>query len=131
MAHFYGSMIGNGGEGTRGGSKDSGLTVHARGWNFGVRVELAHRDGRDQAVVYRTGGSNGKTSARAVLRLEEGEDPTRENVRALVGAAAALGLPDPVAALRAVFQAKEEFVKDVDDVYAALDSIKDAEAART
>jgi hypothetical protein len=131
MAHFYGSMWANRGEATRGGSKESGLTVHARGWDFGVRVELSHRDGRDQAVIYRTGGSNGSTQARAVLRLEEGEDETRENVRALVGAAAALGLPDPVGSLRAAFRAREESVEDVDAVYAALDSLKEWETART
>jgi hypothetical protein len=60
MSHFYGSVQGNRGEATRGGSKDSGIFGHIRGWNVGVRVDVDHdeNEGQDIVTVRSTGGSN-------------------------------------------------------------------------
>ena len=40
MSHFYGTIQGNRGETTRGGSKDSGLTTFAASWKGAVRVDV-------------------------------------------------------------------------------------------
>ena len=64
MAHFYGSIKGCAKtEGTRRGTKKTGLSAHVRGWDVGVRVELAHVAGVDVVTVFRTGGSNGAESS--------------------------------------------------------------------
>ena len=42
MAHFYGSVKGNRGEATRGGSKYSGYTSYCAGWGGGIEVRLWH-----------------------------------------------------------------------------------------
>ncbi len=43
----------------------SGSTVHARGWNAGVRVRAnGPKDGRDSFDIYMTGGSGGAGSDR-------------------------------------------------------------------
>ena len=62
MSHFYADIQGNRGEATRGGSKDSGIDGHIRGWHTGARVVCHHDDesGKDIVRVYRTGGSSGK-----------------------------------------------------------------------
>ena len=59
MSHFYGSMQGGRGETTRTGTKNSGLSAHVRGWDFGVKVEINHVKGENVVHVYKTGGSNG------------------------------------------------------------------------
>lgn len=51
MAHFYGTLQGNRGEGTRAGSKDSGLTATAASWQGAVEVRLYEKDGTDYARV--------------------------------------------------------------------------------
>ena len=55
MSHFYGVVRGGRGEATRGGTKASGLIVHAASWQGCVEVELycEVKDGRevDHAVV--------------------------------------------------------------------------------
>ena len=60
MSHFYAGIQGNRGEATRGGSKDSGISGHIRGWSIGARVAIYHNEetGKDIVQVYRTGGSN-------------------------------------------------------------------------
>ena len=60
MSQFYGSIKGSGKtESTRGGSKNSGINAHVRGWDVGVEIEGVHFDGRDIFNVYVTSGSNG------------------------------------------------------------------------
>lgn len=61
MAHFYGTMRGNRGECSRGGSKDSGIQAHPRGWNLGVRVNGYFNITRqtDQFDVIVSAGSSG------------------------------------------------------------------------
>lgn len=60
MSHFYGSMQGNRGPATRGGSKASGLDAHIRGWHIGVQIMLRHNKdtNKDEIAVYKTGGSS-------------------------------------------------------------------------
>jgi hypothetical protein len=49
MAHFYGTLQGNrGGEVTRAGSKNSGLTSYSASWNGAIRVCVyADEEGND------------------------------------------------------------------------------------
>ena len=39
MSHFYGTVQGNRGEASRGGSKDSGMTTYCASWSGAVRCE--------------------------------------------------------------------------------------------
>lgn len=60
MAHFYGGVQGNRGEATRLGSKQSGLSMFAYGWDSGVDVRaFVNRDGRDCFSIFLTAGSGG------------------------------------------------------------------------
>lgn len=67
MAHFYASIEGNRGEGTRCGTKSSGIHGHIRGWGTGVKV-IGHVtvSGEDEFTVYATGGSRGDRSDRLI-----------------------------------------------------------------
>lgn len=61
MSHFYSTVEGSAKTvATRGGTKDSGISGHIRGWNVGVRVFGWHdeKTGEDVFEVYSTGGSN-------------------------------------------------------------------------
>jgi len=60
MAHFIADIQGNRGPASRLGSKDSGISAHARGWNVGAEVVVRHLDGRDVVFVYATSGSNNR-----------------------------------------------------------------------
>jgi len=53
MSHFYGSVKGNRGEATRGGSKNSGYKSYAAGWGGGIEVRLWHDPdgGKDHYTV--------------------------------------------------------------------------------
>ena len=60
MAQYLGEVRGNRGTVSRLGSKSSGLTVIANGWNVGARVTISYDPDRGDVVnVWRTGGSNG------------------------------------------------------------------------
>lgn len=48
MSHFYGSVQGNRGEVTRGGSKNSGYTAVAASWSGAVKVELYYNEAYEQ-----------------------------------------------------------------------------------
>ncbi len=71
MAHFYASIEGNRGPATRCGSKD-GIEGHIRGWNVGVKVVMTHKNGKDIAYVYKTGGSSNSSSILLMALTEEG-----------------------------------------------------------
>lgn len=60
MGQFIGIVNGRGGETSRQGTKDSGLSVKANAWDIGCQVELFHLDkeGEDRMNVYLTFGSN-------------------------------------------------------------------------
>ena len=60
MARFRGVVAGARGEASRLGHKNTGLTVRANGWSFGVRVDMTvNAAGEDEATVTLTSGSNG------------------------------------------------------------------------
>ncbi len=61
MAHFYGSVEGSRGEATRCGTKNSGITAHARGWDIGGHISMGYQvDTEEDAVEFLiTSGSNG------------------------------------------------------------------------
>ena len=73
MAQFYAQIQGNRGSATRGGSKDSGIQGHIRGWNSGIRVEGHHEeDLGDIILVYSTSGSNETTRDILIDKLVSG-----------------------------------------------------------
>lgn len=51
MSHFYGTLQGNRGEASRCGSKNSGITTHAAGWQGAIRVSVWHEGGEDHYSV--------------------------------------------------------------------------------
>ena len=71
MAQFYGTVQGARGQASRVGTKSSGLTVHANGWNIGATVYLTHEDGRDVVRVYCNGGSNAGNRGELVAEFRE------------------------------------------------------------
>lgn len=72
MSHFYASIESKGGQATRGGNAE-GMEAHIRGWNFGIKVNIRQnpQTGKDEAVVYRTSGSNGGESDECIGRFTE------------------------------------------------------------
>ena len=86
MSHFYGSMQGGRGETTRTGTKNSGITAHARTYTAGVDVMAMHTsEGDDVFDVTITGGSNGPTGP-TFLRL------TSETLRGILEGRARLAV---------------------------------------
>jgi hypothetical protein len=71
MAQFYARIEGNRGPATRLGSKSSGMTARINGWNVGVLVLMDHQDGHDVVTVYRTGGSNARTSNELIAEFSD------------------------------------------------------------
>lgn len=60
MSRFYGHIEGSARTAaTRGGTDQSGLSAHIRGWHIGIYVECVDIDGEDRIDVRLTGGSNG------------------------------------------------------------------------
>jgi hypothetical protein len=62
MAHFYGEVYGGNGTATatRLGTKKSGITAKASGWNVGGRVTIRHNEetGQDEVSLFINGGSD-------------------------------------------------------------------------
>lgn len=73
MAHFIGYLKGNRGEVSRLGSKDSGMSAIARGWNIGASVWVGHdkEKGLDFVDVTIDGGSNGRNPSKHFKRIYE------------------------------------------------------------
>ena len=70
MAHFYLTAQGKKDTNYKAvGSKDSGLSIHARGWHIGAKVDLIHdpRTGKDTVRIYRTGGSKGTSGQEKLI----------------------------------------------------------------
>ena len=71
MSHFYGNLKGGRGGVSRGGTKNSGIDCHVRGWNLGVKVYGYVDDkGNDCFKVYRTSGSNDHKSSRLITTVK-------------------------------------------------------------
>jgi len=70
VSHFYADIQGNRGKATRGGSKESGIQGHIRGWSVGVRVYVKYdkESDRDIVTVYKTSGSNGNSSSELIAK---------------------------------------------------------------
>jgi hypothetical protein len=53
MSHFYGTLQGSRGEGTRGGTKQSGMVTYCASWEGAVRCEARHdkETGKDMVRV--------------------------------------------------------------------------------
>jgi hypothetical protein len=51
MSHFYATMQGNRGQGSRCGTKASGLVTYTASWEGAVKVVLEEHDGVDYATV--------------------------------------------------------------------------------
>ena len=68
MAHFIGYTKGNRGEASRLGTKESGLSSEARGWNVGGSVQTYYDKERDCDIVvfYVNSGSNCDNSPRCI-----------------------------------------------------------------
>ena len=75
MSHFYGSVKGNRGEATRGGSKYSGYTSYCAGWGGGIEVRLWHDPevGKDHYKVCQVAHC-GKGIEREIARGIVGEE---------------------------------------------------------
>lgn len=72
MAQFRATIEGQRGEASRLGSKQSGITATINGWDDGVSVRAFHRDGKDVFYVYRTAGSNGRTTSQLIATISNG-----------------------------------------------------------
>lgn len=51
MSHFYGTVQGNRGEGSRGGSKASGMTTYCASWEGAVRCYAWHDKEKSKDMV--------------------------------------------------------------------------------
>jgi hypothetical protein len=69
MSHYYASIQGPKGAATRCGTKGSGISTHVRTWDFGIKVIITHRNGRDIAEIYQTTGSNGTDRDSVLLMI--------------------------------------------------------------
>ena len=81
MARFYADIQGNRGEGTRCGTKKSGIGGHIRGRNIGCSVDILYDKDKEKDVmtVYLTSGSNGHTE-KVIGEFEEvgyGKEPKK------------------------------------------------------
>ena len=75
MAQYRGTVEGSRSVASRRGTKNSGLTTSANGWNIGVDVHLLHVDGEDRVRVYLTGGSNGRYGSKLIFEAKESDIP--------------------------------------------------------
>lgn len=75
MAHFYASIQGSAKtQGTRCGTKTSGISGHLRGWNSGVRVYGGiDENGNDWFRVYATSGSTGGEQDKLLAEVTDNE----------------------------------------------------------
>ena len=73
MAQFIGYVHGQRNEASRLGSKNSGLTAIAKGWNIGGKIDMSHRAGQDTIQFFLNGGSNNRYGSNYFLELSENE----------------------------------------------------------
>lgn len=86
MAHFIGFVQGRRGEASRLGTKISGITASACGWDLGARLHLMHSDkrGADVGNVSFDFGSNGITTDATLEFVREGDRLVYHPSRSLV-----------------------------------------------
>ena len=93
MAQFMGGVRGNRGKETRTGSKDSGMSAFAHGWDFGGQIRAFHDKDKktDGVTLYLDGGSNGYRASTLIGVFYETDAPRqiakklREAARRLEG----------------------------------------------
>lgn len=76
MARYRGTVRGNRGDASRGGSADSGLMGHIRGWEVGAYVFVGPLFGdkdKDEVEIFVSTGSNGKIQQKVAI-FDETED---------------------------------------------------------
>lgn len=66
MAQFIGYIRGQRNQVHRIGTKNSGLSVVANGWDIGGEIELTHENGEDVIRFFVTGGSHADIRPRLV-----------------------------------------------------------------
>lgn len=74
MAHFYGTVSGKARtNGTRCGSKDSGIWAHIRSWDKGIEVDCVYDEYTNKNIfkVFLTGGSNDSHRKQLIGTFEE------------------------------------------------------------
>lgn len=73
MAHFIGYLKGNRGEASRLGTKKSGISAQAQGWNIGAKIWITYNEetGKDEVTIYKTSGSNGGFSDEKIANFKE------------------------------------------------------------
>ena len=66
MSHYYSRIKGHRGEATRCGTRSSGITANATGWDIGgtCKVHFNPQLGTDVVEFFLTNGSNGHSSTR-------------------------------------------------------------------
>jgi hypothetical protein len=75
MARFRATIKGARGEASRLGTPKSGLSATINGWDAGVKVSAYTNSlGRDQFVIYVTGGSHGGISPTLALSVTDTPD---------------------------------------------------------
>ena len=52
MSHFYGTVQGNRGLSSRGGSKDSGICTHTASWQGAVRVHMFYNPKLEKDIAF-------------------------------------------------------------------------------
>lgn len=133
MSHFYGTVQGNRGEGTRAGHKNSGLETYAASYRGAIYVRLDHDEatGKDRFTVSQTiwqgagireeiaSGVIGESSAEAkraseLARVAEG---TRRQLAAL-----SEPLPDEEALVEAMRAYGGSFAKHIAGAWTVADS---------
>jgi hypothetical protein len=74
MAQYIAKIQGQRGQASRLGSKTNGMSVTMNGWNIGVVVEASYNKttGKDEFVIYRTGGSNAPAKQGILTEIKEG-----------------------------------------------------------
>ena len=68
MAQFIGYLQGGRGLVSRTGTKNSGLSARAQGWNIGGECAIVHNSqtGKDEVTFWLTSGSNGGKIAKII-----------------------------------------------------------------
>ena len=80
MAHFIGKLQGARGTASRLGTKSSGISAAAQGWDIGGRIECNHMDGTDYVTLFLTHGSNNPGNAQCLGMFRIAADGTFEQL---------------------------------------------------
>ena len=74
MARFIAYVQGNRREVSKLGSTKSGITAQAQGFNTGARIRVfVNKDGEDEVIIFRTGGTNKREPERVIARFAESQ----------------------------------------------------------